>query len=158
MTRFELPGNAPFDVSDRHAPSVVLAELIARVWGDLTGGTSEHLRVRFSANLDVVDDAGVGVPVSAAAALLGLSQQTVRAWVDRGVLTSIDGVRPVQVSVRSLGEVLSQVRRLRAAGTNDRELANVLHQAESLDVQRRLRNAGPLRLRSVSLDELESIH
>lgn len=62
-----------------------------------------------------------GVPVSVAAGMLGLSPQTVRAWLGAGVLDGVPDARPVKVSTGRLAEVVSLVERLRRAG-RDRDL------------------------------------
>lgn len=62
-----------------------------------------------------------GVPVSVAAGMLGLSPQTVRAWLGAGVLDAVPDSRPVKVATGRLAEVISLVERLRRAG-RDRDL------------------------------------
>jgi hypothetical protein len=62
-----------------------------------------------------------GVPVSVAAGVLGLSAQSVRAWLDAGVLDAVPGSQPLQVSTPRLVSVVSLVHRLRRAG-RDRDL------------------------------------
>lgn len=62
-----------------------------------------------------------GVPVSVAGRMLGLSPQTVRAWLGAGVLDAVPGSQPVKVSTGRLAEVVSLVERLRRAG-RDRDL------------------------------------
>src|SRR5687768_1755171 len=60
-------------------------------------------------SLDVVRshlaDRGRGAKVSEVADVLGLSQPTVRAWAEAGVLEPIDGAAPVRVTVLSLVDV-----------------------------------------------------
>ncbi|MDQ6927478.1 MAG: helix-turn-helix domain-containing protein [Actinomycetota bacterium] len=59
-------------------------------------------------------DRGQGAKVSEAAQVLGLSQPTVRAWIEAGVLEPIAGTTPVRVGVLSLADVkraLDLVRR-----------------------------------------------
>lgn len=46
-----------------------------------------------------------GAKVSEAAQVLGLSQPTVRAWIESGILEPIAGARPVRVGVLSLADV-----------------------------------------------------
>lgn len=43
-----------------------------------------------------------GAKVSEAAALLGISQPTVRAWIDTGVLPAVSGAKPVRIDVLAL--------------------------------------------------------
>ncbi len=62
-----------------------------------------------------------GVPVSVAAGVLGLSAQSVRAWLDAGVLDAVPDSQPLQVSTPRLVLVVSLVHRLRRAGL-DRDL------------------------------------
>src|SRR4051794_4740902 len=45
-----------------------------------------------------------GAKVSEAAEVLGLSQPTVRAWIESGVLTAVSGARPTRVGVLALVE------------------------------------------------------
>ena len=40
--------------------------------------------------------------MSEAAALLGISQPTVRAWIDTGVLPAVSGAKPVRIDVLAL--------------------------------------------------------
>lgn len=46
-----------------------------------------------------------GAKVSEAAKVLGLSQPTVRAWIESGILEPIPGATPVRISVLSLADV-----------------------------------------------------
>ncbi|MDA8283653.1 MAG: hypothetical protein M0Z42_10275 [Actinomycetota bacterium] len=62
-----------------------------------------------------------GVSVSVAARMLGLSPQSVRAWMSAGVLDAVPGSRPIKVSTGRLAEVASLIARLRRAG-KDRDL------------------------------------
>ena len=66
-----------------------------------------------------------GVPVSVAAGVLGLSAQSVRAWLDAGVLDAVPDSQPLQVSTPRLVLVVSLVHRLRRAG-RDRDLLRVV--------------------------------
>ncbi|MGI8684083.1 MAG: helix-turn-helix domain-containing protein [Acidimicrobiales bacterium] len=45
-----------------------------------------------------------GAKVSEAAEVLGLSQPTVRAWIDSGLLTTVSDAKPVRVDVLALAE------------------------------------------------------
>lgn len=67
-----------------------------------------------------------GAKIAEAAAVLGLSAPTVRAWVNAGVLVALDGTAPVRIGVMSLAatkQVLDELRRHR----DDRHLlADVL--------------------------------
>jgi hypothetical protein len=66
-----------------------------------------------------------GVPISVAAGMLGLSPQSVRAWINAGVLDAVADTRPVKVSTGRLAKVVSLVERLRRAG-KDRDLLNAV--------------------------------
>ena len=45
-----------------------------------------------------------GAKVSEAAAVLGISQPTVRAWIELGVLTPMPGTKPVRIDILALAE------------------------------------------------------
>lgn len=45
-----------------------------------------------------------GAKVCEAAAVLGISQPTVRTWIESGVLTPVGGTKPVRVGVLALAE------------------------------------------------------
>lgn len=45
-----------------------------------------------------------GAKVSEAAEVLGISQPTVRTWIDSGVLTPVPGAKPVRIDVLALAE------------------------------------------------------
>lgn len=62
-----------------------------------------------------------GVPVSTAARMLGLSAQSVRGWLEAGVLDAIPGTQPLRVDTQRLAGVTAVVHRLRGAG-RDRDL------------------------------------
>jgi hypothetical protein len=54
-----------------------------------------------------------GVPVAHAARRLGVSEPTVRSWIARGALQTINGSRPVQIkpeSLRRVGRALDELR------------------------------------------------
>lgn len=54
-----------------------------------------------------------GLPVAETAEYLGVSEPTVRAWLDRGVLERLDGSKPILVgrdSVRRAGRFLQELR------------------------------------------------
>lgn len=76
-------------------------------------------------SLDVVRghlaDRDRGAKVSEAASVLGLSQPTIRAWVEAGILESRGGARPARVEVQSLAAVKRAVDLLREHG-HDRNL------------------------------------
>lgn len=62
-----------------------------------------------------------GVSVATAARALGISGQSVRSWVEAGVLDVVPGSRPLQVSTKRVAEAASVLHRLRQAG-QDRDL------------------------------------
>lgn len=45
-----------------------------------------------------------GAKVSEAAHVLGISQPTVRAWIESGILTAVPGAKPVRIEVLALAE------------------------------------------------------
>ncbi len=79
-----------------------------------------------------------GVSVSAAAKELATTTQTVRTWIERGVLESVPNLTPRQVTVRSLGEVLAAVEVIRATGANQRVLTSVVNALEDRHTRDRL--------------------
>lgn len=66
-----------------------------------------------------------GAKVSEAAEALGLSQPTVRAWIDSGLLTPLPGAKPVRIDVLSLAETKRAVDLIRANGDDRQLLADV---------------------------------
>lgn len=66
-----------------------------------------------------------GVPVTTAARILGLSPQSVRAWLQAGVLDPMPGSAPLKVATDRLAEVASLVHQLRQAG-HDHDLLRVV--------------------------------
>jgi DNA-binding transcriptional MerR regulator len=60
-----------------------------------------------------------------AAGLLGLSERTVRDWMERGPLDPVPGAKPARVSTASLAHVVPLVARLREMG-QDRDLLRAL--------------------------------
>jgi hypothetical protein len=81
--------------------------------------------------------AGLGVPVSSAAALLDVTARTVRKWIDGGILELVAGSTPKKVTVVSLGAALAAVGRLRDAG-QDRHLFRLV--LDELDDRRTRRD------------------
>lgn len=74
------------------------------------------------------------VPLSEAAAELGISVPTVRTWIERGVLEEVGTRRVRAVSAVSLGRVLAAQRRLNAANVSKRQLALILDELERRDM------------------------
>ncbi len=58
--------------------------------------------------------------------MLGLSQPTVRTWIESGVLEPIDGVTPVRVNVLSLADVKRALDLIRRHKDDRQLLAQVL--------------------------------
>jgi excisionase family DNA binding protein len=67
-----------------------------------------------------------GAKVSEAAEALGISQPTVRAWVDSGLLRTVPGAKPVRIEVLSLAETKRAVDLIRAHGGDRLLLAHVV--------------------------------
>lgn len=67
-----------------------------------------------------------GAKVSEAAEVLGLSQPTVRAWIDAGLLTTVAGAKPVRVDVMSLAETKRAVDLVRQHADDRQLLAQVM--------------------------------
>lgn len=76
-------------------------------------------------SLDVVRshlaDRDRGAKVSEVSEVLGLSQPTIRAWIEAGILEPIAGATPVRVDVLSLADVKRALDLLRKHG-HDRDL------------------------------------
>lgn len=72
---------------------------------ELVRGASARLEQRVAAS--------PGLPVAETAEYLGVSEPTVRAWLERGVLERLEGAKPVLVrrdSVRRAGRLLQELR------------------------------------------------
>ncbi len=67
-----------------------------------------------------------GAKIAEAAAVLGLSAPTVRAWVNAGVLVALDGTGPVRIGVMSLAATKQVLDELRRHGDDRHLLAEVL--------------------------------
>jgi hypothetical protein len=96
---------------------------------------TEATRSRVAAIIDRADQVGIGVPLTAAAELLDVSTQTLRTWIDRGVLDTIPGTRPLEIRPRSLAEVTDAVSVVRGdEGASRRVLRDLLdlREVESL--------------------------
>lgn len=112
----------------KHAAATAVAADVADVVEvlDAEPGLSAAGRVHLSAILERAREIPSGIPVSATATLLGISDQSVRTWIERGVLDVVEGARPVQVTPRSLGEALASVASIRDTGRDARLLTSVL--------------------------------
>lgn len=105
--------------------------------------TSEATRLRVAGIIDRADQVGVGVPLAAAAELLDVSAQTLRTWIDRGVLDTIAGTRPIEIRPRSLAEVTDAVSVLRSEeGASRRVLRDLLDLRETESLNDRLAELG----------------
>lgn len=69
---------------------------------------------------------GRGAKVSEVARVLGLSQPTVRAWIEAGVLEPMAGTTPVRVDVLSLADVKRVLDLIRRHADNRHLLAQVM--------------------------------
>lgn len=67
-----------------------------------------------------------GVKVSEAAAVLSLSQPTVRAWIEAGVLVPVRGAAPVRIEVLSLADVKRALDLVRQHAEDRNLLAQVM--------------------------------
>jgi len=67
-----------------------------------------------------------GAKVSEVAKVLGLSQPTVRAWIESGLLEPIAGTTPVRVDVLSLADVKRALDLIRRHKDDKRLLADVM--------------------------------
>lgn len=114
---------------ERHRAPVALAAAVAEAATALDGNPSKRdLELHLRNIRDMVGGLdSVGVPVSAAAKALRVSEPTVRAWIARGVLDVVPGRTPVLVRSGSLGEALAVVGELRELGEDGRLLERVLH-------------------------------
>lgn len=62
-----------------------------------------------------------GAKVSEAADVLGISQPTVRAWIETGILPAVSGTKPVRIDVLALAETKWALNRIRD-NVDDRQL------------------------------------
>ncbi|TMC07007.1 MAG: helix-turn-helix domain-containing protein [Chloroflexi bacterium] len=69
------------------------------------------------------------VPVSLAATLLGVSERTVRDWIEAGIL-EVAGARPVALAFKSVAEVRRELQRLRREGASANVRRTLLHRIE----------------------------
>lgn len=67
-----------------------------------------------------------GAKVSEAAKVLGLSQPTVRAWMETGILEPVAGATPVRINVLSLAEVKRALDLIRRHQDDRQLLAQVM--------------------------------
>lgn len=69
------------------------------------------------------------VPVALAASLLGVSERTVRDWIEAGIL-EVASTRPVALAFRSVAEVRRELQRLRREGAKPNVRRALLHRIE----------------------------
>jgi excisionase family DNA binding protein len=81
---------------------------------------------------------GRGVSVSEAARVLSVSEPTVRNWISRGALRTVDGSKPIRVSASSLGQARHTVDRLRQATDKGRLLPRALEQLQDARLRQEL--------------------
>ena len=67
-----------------------------------------------------------GAKVSEAAEVLEISQPTVRAWLDGGILAAVAGTKPLRVGVLSLAEVKRSLNLIRLHADDRQLLAQVM--------------------------------
>lgn len=110
--------------------AAIMAEAMAALeLSDLPLSVIEAL----SSILAVGDAADTGVPVTAAAQLLEISDRTVRTWIKRGVLAKIAGSSPVRIQSQSLAKVLRAVRLLRWHEGTDARLLRYWGESENFE-------------------------
>ncbi|MDA8263016.1 MAG: hypothetical protein M0Z47_09315 [Actinomycetota bacterium] len=143
MTAFSEPSGTVLDMA-RHSTQAAIS-FLTRIPKDLpraNAAAAEEVAVAlsglqapelpqeaadaFKAIIAMADRVRPGVPVSVAARLLEVSEPTVRKWISRGVLEIRAGVRPIAISPRSLGEVLSKVRFLRETAAEEPRMLDYL--------------------------------
>jgi DNA-binding transcriptional MerR regulator len=66
-----------------------------------------------------------GAKVSDAAEVLGVSQPTIRSWVEAGILGTVDGSRPVRIELLSLADVKRALEAVREIENEGQLLASV---------------------------------
>lgn len=67
-----------------------------------------------------------GAKVSEASEVLGISQPTVRAWIDSGFLTTVAGAKPVRVDVLALAETKRALDLIRPHADDRQLLVHVM--------------------------------
>jgi hypothetical protein len=115
----------------------------------------EEAAVYMQSIIDRADEAGTGVPVSAASKMLRVSERTVRIWINKHVLATLENAHPVLIRPRSLGEAIRAAAVLRSLGNKDSRLLRYWsEQREFGDLASRLRDIEDRR--ELDLDNLES--
>lgn len=120
------------------ASLALVADVVDAVASLSEPGLPPLVRKRLGAIVERSARAGQGVPVSLAARLLAVSEPTVRAWIERGVLDVVEGAKPLAVTPKSLGEALIAATEVRGAGRDERLLRRVLDFLEDARTRRDL--------------------
>ena len=116
--------------------SVALAAILADIFDVIDLQPSAEIQKLLRDILEIARDVRLdAVPVSAAAEVLEVSQPTIRAWIDRGVLDVRAGSRPVKITTESLGRAVATVRRIRGAGQTKGLLAKAVRDIEDREVR-----------------------
>lgn len=127
MTRRATLGFMPSDAKPADRGSVTLVAVLAQASAASQTDDVAEIRRRLMLILRMGHEAAIGVPVSVAAQQLALSQPTVRAWIDRGVLRTVPGQTPTRITADSLGEVLAVITDLRATHAKGPLAGRVVH-------------------------------
>ena len=128
-------------LSPKSMDSVALAAILADIFDVIDLQPSADIQKLLQDILEIARDIRLdAVPVSAAAEVLEVSQPTIRAWIDRGVLDVRAGSRPVKITTESLGRAVATVRRIRGAGQTKGLLEKALRDIEDREVRRGLKD------------------
>ncbi|MCU0269102.1 MAG: hypothetical protein MUF83_10685 [Acidimicrobiales bacterium] len=132
----------PLDLSrlpDKHLSVATAAVDVADAIEALgVEGLPADAQAHLSAIIERQKRAGLGVPVSSAAAMLDVTPRTVRKWIDGGILELVAGSTPKKVTVLSLGAALAAVHRIRAAGQDRNLFKLVLDELDDRRTRREL--------------------
>jgi DNA-binding transcriptional ArsR family regulator len=102
----------------------VLGDLLALDELALNDGDASR-RDTLRAIRDHIAQRDQGAKVSDAADVLGVSQPTIRSWLDAGILGSVVGSRPVRIELLSLAEVKRALEAVREIENEGQILASV---------------------------------
>jgi hypothetical protein len=132
----------PVDLSllpDKHLSVATAAVDVADAIEALdVDGLPPDAEAHLSAIIERQKRAGLGVPVSSAAAMLDITPRTVRKWIDGGILEPLPGSTPKKVTVLSLGAALVAVHRIRGASQDRKLFKLVLEELEDRRTRRDL--------------------
>jgi len=121
--------------------SVARAAILADVFDVIDLQPSADIQKLLRDILEIARDVRLdAVPVSAAAEVLEVSQPTIRAWIERGVLEVRAGRRPVKITTESLGRAVATVRKIRGAGQTKGLLEKAVRDLEDREVRRGLKD------------------